>query len=195
MLKLKEFQNAKMLLFDGESGLRGKRVQNILKEKYDLKIHAEPYFKRSMAERAIKEVKLRMALLLEMEGMIKNGNVHLKNISLYMFFVFLGQPLTKWRDYLDRVVDSINHHNERTFKSMNQLLVSYFTQPTHHMLQTPNKYYKYNINDKVFLEATPSQRKSLSFKYSLNRGMFFYKNLKKGFFFIVLLLQESYKIN
>lgn len=87
MLKLKEFQNAKMLLFDGESGLRGKRVQNILKEKYDLKIHAEPYFKRSMAERAIKEVKLRMALLLEMEGMIKNGNVHLKT-SLCTCFLF-----------------------------------------------------------------------------------------------------------
>lgn len=101
-----------------------------------------------------------------------------------MFFVFLGQPLTKWRDYLDRVVDSINHHNERTFKSMNQLLVSYFTQPTHHMLQTPNKYYKYNINDKVFLEATPSQRKSLSFKYSLNRGMFFTKPLKKVSFLL-----------
>lgn len=68
MLKQKEFQNANTLLFDGESGLRGRRIQNIVQEKYGLKIHAEPHFKRSLAERAIKEIKLRTSLLLEMEG-------------------------------------------------------------------------------------------------------------------------------
>jgi hypothetical protein len=56
------------LLFDGESGLRSKNIQNELFKKYKLKIHAEPFYKRNMAERAIKEIKIRTALLLNLEG-------------------------------------------------------------------------------------------------------------------------------
>jgi hypothetical protein len=56
------------LLFDGESGLRSKNIQNEIFKKYKLKIHAEPYYKRNMAERSVKEIKLRMALLLNLEG-------------------------------------------------------------------------------------------------------------------------------
>jgi hypothetical protein len=61
----------KTLLFDGESALRSKKIQNEIFQKHKLKIHAEPYYKRNMAERAIKEIKLRMSLLLDLEGNTK----------------------------------------------------------------------------------------------------------------------------
>lgn len=56
------------LLFDGESGLRSKKNQKQIYNEFKIKIHAEPFFKRNMAERAIKEIKLRMAILLDNEG-------------------------------------------------------------------------------------------------------------------------------
>ena len=57
-----------VLLFDGESGLRSKKAQQIIYDKFKIKCHADPFFKRNMVERAIKEVKLRMAILLDIEG-------------------------------------------------------------------------------------------------------------------------------
>ncbi len=68
MKKEKEFKLINLLLFDGESGLRSKNVQNIIYDKYGLKIHAEAHYKRNQAERAIREIKLRMALLLDFKG-------------------------------------------------------------------------------------------------------------------------------
>lgn len=55
-------------MFDGESGLRSKKIQKEIFDKYKIKVHAEPHYKRNMAERAIREVKLRMALLLDIKG-------------------------------------------------------------------------------------------------------------------------------
>lgn len=68
MKQEKEFKMTKTILFDGESGLRSKSVQNIISTNYGVKIHAEAYYKRNMAERAVKEIKLRMALLLDSKG-------------------------------------------------------------------------------------------------------------------------------
>lgn len=56
------------LLFDGESGLRSKQAQSTVYKLHGIKIHAEPFFKRNMAERAIKEIKLRTAILLDLKG-------------------------------------------------------------------------------------------------------------------------------
>lgn len=64
----KEFKNTKTILFDGESSLRSKSVQKIIFTNYGIKIHAEPFYKRNIAERAVKEIKLRMALLLDSIG-------------------------------------------------------------------------------------------------------------------------------
>lgn len=61
-------------------------------------------------------------------------------------------------------------HNEKSFKSMNQLFVNYFTRPTHVVPQKLSKLYKFNVNDKVRIDATPNQRRNLSFKYSLDFG-------------------------
>jgi hypothetical protein len=152
------------LLFDGETALRSKKVQNEIFKKCNLKIHAEPYYKRNMAERAIKEIKLRMALLLDMEK----------------------KPLTKWKEYLDTVVNSINNHNKKNFRSLQNQLFTYFTQ-THPVIpQTHSSFYKFNINDVVGLNVFAKQRKEMGFKYSLNRGKCmkvsirnFFLNMKK----------------
>jgi hypothetical protein len=43
-------------------------VQRDILEKLNIKIHAEPFWKRAMAERAIREIKLRMAVCLDLKG-------------------------------------------------------------------------------------------------------------------------------
>lgn len=77
MLQVKEFTTTKTILFDGESGLRSKNVQKEIYHRFKIKIHAEPYFKRNMAERGIREIKLRLALLLSLESKIKKNLVRL----------------------------------------------------------------------------------------------------------------------
>ena len=142
-----------MLLFDGESGLRSKKTQSIIADKYKITVHAESFYKRNMAERAIKEIKLRMAIQLDLEE----------------------QPLTKWRNYLDNVVNIINR-NKKEYKSVLQMLTAFFTandenkDDTVHLPQSIASFYKFKINDTVRINVMPAQRKNLGFKYSLNIG-------------------------
>lgn len=79
--------------------------------------------------------------------------------------------MSKWRDFLPQVVNSINHHQEKTYRSQIKLLEDFFTRPTETLPQTHPKLFKFQINQKVSIDATPQQRKKLGFKYSLNRGM------------------------
>jgi predicted acetyltransferase len=67
-MQVREFQKVKTLLFDGESSLRSPALQKEIKNKLQIKIHAEPYWKRSLAERAIGEIKIRMAIHLDFNG-------------------------------------------------------------------------------------------------------------------------------
>ena len=140
-----------MLLFDGESGLRSKKAQNIIADKFNIKVHAEAFYKRNMAERAIREIKLRMAVLLDLEK----------------------KPLTQWRNYLEQVLQIINQ-NKKQYKSVMQMLADFFTKETVNLPQTSDQIYKFNIGDKVSIDAFPNQRRNLGFKYSLNMGKFFY---------------------
>lgn len=87
-------------------------------------------------------------------------------------YFFLDQPLSKWRDYLPKIVNVLNMHNEKVYKSNDQMLNAYFTKPVTVIPQTVKKMYKFNINQKVRIDAWPSQRRNLSFKYSLNKGKF-----------------------
>ena len=64
----KNFKSTRRLLFDGESALKGKAAQNKIFEALNLKVDAQPYFKRSLAERGILELKLRMAIHLNFLG-------------------------------------------------------------------------------------------------------------------------------
>ena len=100
----KNFETTRQLLFDGESALKFKQVQAQIRKRFNIKIHAEPYWKRSFAERAILEVKLRMAIHLDMEG--KNPPLHF--CPMIYIFVCLGLGLNKWKDHIQFVVDSIN---------------------------------------------------------------------------------------
>jgi len=140
-----------VLLFDGESGLRSKKAQNIIADKFNIKVHAEAFYKRNMAERAIREIKLRMAVLLDLEK----------------------KPLTQWRNHLEQVLQIINQ-NKKQYKSVMQMLADFFTKETVNLPQTSDQIYKFNIGDKVSIDAFPNQRRNLGFKYSLNMGKFFY---------------------
>ena len=138
------------MLFDGESGLRSKKAQNIIADKFNIKVHAEAFYKRNMAERAIREIKLRMAVLLDLEK----------------------KPLTQWRNHLEQVLQIINQ-NKKQYKSVMQMLADFFTKETVNLPQTSDQIYKFNIGDKVSIDAFPNQRRNLGFKYSLNMGKFF----------------------
>lgn len=67
-------------------------------------------------------------------------------------------------------MNSINIHHEKTFKSMQQQLFSYFTHSKTVIPQSLENFYQFNIGDKVYLDALPSQRRQLGFKWSLNKG-------------------------
>jgi len=128
---------------------------------------AEPYYHRNLAERAVREIKLRMALRLDYEGRyIQSTDKAATGIKLYIS----GKSLRHWRSYIDNVVDSINRHGEKSYKSMNELFKSYFTQPHVNIPQDLSKFYKFQVQDKVYIDVPPPGRRDLSFKYTLNQG-------------------------
>jgi hypothetical protein len=57
------------LLFDGEPGLASVKTQKEIFQKCNqLKVYANASFKRNMAERAVKELKIRLSIKLDLEG-------------------------------------------------------------------------------------------------------------------------------
>lgn len=58
----------RVILFDGESGLRSATAQKTILEKFKIVLRADAYWKRPLAERYIREVKLRVAIALENRG-------------------------------------------------------------------------------------------------------------------------------
>lgn len=62
------FQHTKKLLFDGETALRSKTVQQQIMQQCGVQTHAEAGFRRNQAERAIKEVKIRMTVYCQSRG-------------------------------------------------------------------------------------------------------------------------------
>ena len=64
----RDFKMTAKLLFDGEVALTSKKAQKEIHSKFNIVVHAEPFFKRLMAERAIKEIKLRMRILLNLKS-------------------------------------------------------------------------------------------------------------------------------
>lgn len=78
----------------------------------------------------------------------------------------------QWKNNLNEVVNSINYHSETRFKSMHQMMLSYFTRDVVYVPQMKT-FFKFKIGDLVHFDLRPSARKNLSFKYSLNKGMDF----------------------
>jgi hypothetical protein len=68
MLQHKHFHYVNSLLFDGESSLASKKVQDTMFQQYQLKIRADPGFKRTGAERAIREFKTRLRIALTLQS-------------------------------------------------------------------------------------------------------------------------------
>lgn len=50
------------------------------------------------------------------------------------------------------------------------MLKAYFTTPTLYIPQTYEPFYRFNVGDTVKMDVPPEIRKSLSFKYTLNKG-------------------------
>ena len=69
-LQEKPFRLTRTLLFDGEMGLQSKKAQTEIQKRFGLEVYAQPGFKRLLAERAIREVKLRTAICLQLKGRV-----------------------------------------------------------------------------------------------------------------------------
>ncbi len=113
-----------------------------------VKVLADAFFKRNLAERYIRELKLRMAILLD----------------------FKQLSLANWRQYLDHVVSNINNNREWSDRSMNSVIVQYFTNPPIVIPQTNQRLYRFKVKDRVVVDLTKAERRDLSFKYSLHPG-------------------------
>jgi hypothetical protein len=113
----------------------------------NIKLHAESFFKRSLAERAIREIKTRMTIHLNL----------------------LGLPYTKWRENLDFCVNAINRKLKTSSRA--KMLQDYFTkQPSINVPQRLDLFYKFQINEKVKIHLFKSERQRLSYKYSFIPG-------------------------
>jgi hypothetical protein len=76
-----------VIRFDGESSLRSVRTQDIVFKRFGVRIHARSGYKQLLAERMIKEVKLRVSVALHLQGNLKK----LFNVFVYkykLFFLF-----------------------------------------------------------------------------------------------------------
>jgi hypothetical protein len=143
-------------------------VQRDILEKLNIKIHAEPFWKRAMAERAIREIKLRMAVCLDLKGRKTPPPDY--RITKCVIFLFSGLSLQKWRDHLAYVIDTINR-GKPNFKSQFNLLMEYFTAPSTIMVpQQQDRFYKYKLGQRVRVNLSKTERTTLGFKYSLNYG-------------------------
>jgi len=148
----KDFALTKTLLFDGESSLRSKAAQKTIKEQLDIVVHADSYFKRTMAERAVREFKLRMTVCLN----------HKKSPA--------GINFKLWKNKVQFVVDTINA-SKPFYRSKTALLTAYFTQaPTPSLPQKQPFMYRFSLGERVRFFLSKAERKNLGFKYSLSFG-------------------------
>ena len=153
-LQEKEFSLTKKLLFDGETSLRSKSNQKTIKDTLNIDCFADPYFKRSMAERSVREFKTRMSIKLEQLEKKKKNGINYKS----------------WKEHVNSVVNSINI-NKKSYRSKTAILIDYFTQPpTPSLPQNQNELYRYKIGTRVRFFLTKAERQQLGFKYSLAYG-------------------------
>lgn len=148
----KHFSLTKTILFDGESSLRSKQAQKIIKTQLNVTVFADPYFKRLMAERAVREVKVRMAVRLN--SIKKHDKVNWK----------------LWKNELPFVVNAINN-NKPDYRSITAMLIAYFTQKIPPSVpQHQENMYKFKIGDRVRFFLPKLDRTSYTTKWSLMYG-------------------------
>ena len=74
-------------------------------------------------------------------------------------------------------------------------MLSYFTQPAPVLPQNQPQFYKFKIGETVRIDASPRERKSLNFKYSLNRGNKTLMGLKNFYLFMEWMLTGKLQNN
>ena len=81
------------MLFDGEPGLASVKTQKEIFQKCNqLKVYANASFKRNMAERAVKELKIRLSIKLDLEGTPLLFLLLLRLVpKITLFYVFVLQ--------------------------------------------------------------------------------------------------------
>jgi ADP-heptose:LPS heptosyltransferase len=154
-----------VIRFDGESSLRSVRTQDIVFKRFGVRIHARPGYKQLLAERMIKEVKLRVSVALHLQGNLKNFLMCVSTSINYFFY--LGLKLNAWKQVLNHSVNSINY-NKIAYKSKLGLLKDFFTKPPVVIPQSIKNIYRFSVGEKVYVDLTPIQRKNIGFKWSLN---------------------------
>lgn len=140
----RNFKHLKILLFDGESALKGATIQQQIEKEFNLKVFAQPGYKRVLAERYIREFKLRLFIALDIKK----------------------EPLTKWKNYYEKCVALIN---ARSKISKNEVL-TFFTREMDYIPQTHGRFFKYNVGDQCLVDVDRLTRKSLGFKWTRNLG-------------------------
>lgn len=124
------------------------KTSALLKEKYNLIVRATPGFKQWMAERVIREIKTRTALLLDLEQ----------------------RPLQQWKDVLERVVNVINR-DKKTYRNPQEFLTSFFTSQSI-LFPYHSIYFKYKVGDLVRINLPANERRSFTFRYALHPGIY-----------------------
>jgi hypothetical protein len=64
----KHFSRTANILFDGEAGLSSTKSQKEIFDRFGVRVYADAGRHRYMAERAIKEIKIRLSIALDMNG-------------------------------------------------------------------------------------------------------------------------------
>lgn len=68
LLQDRGFETTRTILFDGEAALRSQKAKDEIYNTLGILVRADVFFKRSMAERLVREIKLRMSIHLDFEG-------------------------------------------------------------------------------------------------------------------------------
>lgn len=154
------------MLFDGESSLNSLKAKKKLKDTYNLTIFVNPKYKQVLAERFIREVKLRVSIALDLENL----------------------KLSQWKNVLFNVVTTINAKLKKNSLT-NQLKEFFLRSTTHYVPQQKATLYKFKPGDRVITDLSREQRKQFNYKYSLFYGMIYkmfkfkkQKSLKTIFF-------------
>ncbi len=84
-----------------------------------------------------------------------------------MFFS-ADEPLSKWKDHIQQVVNSINFTKSMPRDQLNYL-TNFFCRKTV-LLPPMEKFFKFKIGDQVIANLSNTERRSMGFKYSLHPG-------------------------
>lgn len=75
--------------------MKSKKAQQEIYEKFQIRVHAEPFYKRVYAERYIKEIKLRSAILCELKGKKNQSKPGGVKLTVFLYFRSIFSAMEK----------------------------------------------------------------------------------------------------